>query len=161
MSEKQSQEDAALHLFVVLARAYNSVMGHSNRSIHSYGLNSTEFGVLDVLYHKGPQPLQKIGEKVLISSGNITYVTDKLQKKNLIVRRASLEDRRVIFADLTDEGRSLFEEIFSGHKKKIVHAVNGLTEEEQNQAAALLRKLGTTAQDKFRQMQPCREKGDK
>lgn len=147
MSDNQEHEDLSLYLFVVLSRAYNSVMAHSNRSIQSHGLNSTEFGVLDVLYHKGPQPLQKIGEKVLISSGNITYVVDKLQKKNLLIRRASAEDRRVIYAELTDEGREMFEQIFSVHKDKIEHAVSGLTEEEKLKASALLRKLGTTAQD--------------
>ncbi|SMF81171.1 MarR family transcriptional regulator, 2-MHQ and catechol-resistance regulon repressor [Paenibacillus uliginis N3/975] len=146
MSDNQEHEDLSLYLLVVLSRAYNSVMAHSNRSIQSHGLNSTEFGVLDVLYHKGPQPLQKIGEKVLISSGNITYVVDKLQKKNLLIRRASAEDRRVIYAELTDEGRELFERIFSVHKEKIAHAVSGLTDEEKLQASALLRKLGTTSQ---------------
>lgn len=147
MSDNQEHEELALYLLVVLSRAYNSVMAHSNRSIQSHGLNSTEFGVLDVLYHRGPQPLQKIGEKVLISSGNITYVVDKLQKKNLLVRRASAEDRRVIYAELTDEGTELFERIFSEHKEKIVDAVSGLSDEEKQQAAVLLRKLGTSAQD--------------
>lgn len=147
MSNNQEHEELSLYLLVVLSRAYNSVMAHSNRSIQSHGLNSTEFGVLDVLYHKGPQPLQKIGEKVLISSGNITYVVDKLQKKNLLVRRASAEDRRVIYAELTDEGTELFERIFSGHKEKIAYAVSGLTDEEKHQASILLRKLGTTAED--------------
>ncbi|WP_054956429.1 MarR family winged helix-turn-helix transcriptional regulator [Paenibacillus dakarensis] len=147
MSDNHEHEDLSLYLLVVLSRAYNSVMAHSNRSIQSHGLNSTEFGVLDVLYHKGPQPLQKIGEKVLISSGNITYVVDKLQKKNLLVRRASAEDRRVIYAELTEEGTRLFENIFASHKEKIMKAVSGLSDEEKRQASILLRKLGTSAQE--------------
>ncbi|MFI2856722.1 MarR family winged helix-turn-helix transcriptional regulator [Paenibacillus sp. JSM ZJ436] len=150
MADLSEHEELSLHLLVVLARAYNSVFAHSTRSIQAHGLNSTEFGVLDVLYHKGPQPLQKIGEKVLISSGNITYVVDKLQKKKLLIRRASQEDRRVIFAELTVEGKALFEDMFPGHKQKIEHAVSGLTEEEKLQAVALLRKLGTTAEESFR-----------
>ncbi|WP_106766134.1 MarR family winged helix-turn-helix transcriptional regulator [Paenibacillus faecalis] len=149
MSDNLEHEDLSLYLFVVLSRAYDSVMAHSNRSIQSHGLNSTEFGVLDVLYHKGPQPLQKIGEKVLISSGNITYVVDKLQKKNLLVRRASAEDRRVIYAELTKEGKEMFERIFPIHKEKIACAVSGLTDEEKIQASVLLRKLGITAQDLY------------
>ncbi|MEK3734499.1 MULTISPECIES: MarR family winged helix-turn-helix transcriptional regulator [Paenibacillus] len=147
MSDTREHEDLPLYLLVVLARSFNAVMTHSNRSINSHGLNSTEFGVLDVLYHKGPQPLQKIGEKVLISSGNITYVVDKLQKKNLLVRRSSEEDRRVIYAELTAEGRELFERIFPEHKERMARAVSGLTDEEKAQAAHLLRKLGRSAQD--------------
>lgn len=146
MSDIQEHEDTPLHLLVVLARAYNAVMTHSHRSINSHGLNSTEFGVLDVLYHKGPQPLQKIGEKVLISSGNITYVVDKLQKKNLLVRRASAEDRRVIYAELTAEGREFFEAIFPQHQELMVKVLSGLSEDERAQAAMLLRKLGISAE---------------
>lgn len=144
----KNNNELSLDLFIVLARAYNSVIAHSTRSIQSYGLNSTEFGVLDLLYHKGPQPLQKIGEKVLISSGNITYVADKLQNKNLLVRIASPDDRRVIFADLTEEGRAFMDDVFPQHEKVIVHSVEGLDEEEKKQAIGLLKKLGLSAESK-------------
>lgn len=151
MAGKTSNDELSLDLFIVLARAYNSVVAHSIRDIQSHGLNSTEFGVLDLLYHKGPQPLQKIGEKVLISSGNITYVADKLQKKNLLVRKASPDDRRVIFADLTDEGRSFFQSIFPQHQQVLVRAVEDLDSEEKMQAIQLLRKLGLSAERKFKE----------
>ncbi|MBB3125790.1 MarR family 2-MHQ and catechol resistance regulon transcriptional repressor [Paenibacillus rhizosphaerae] len=151
MAGKTSNDELSLDLFIVLARAYNSVVAHSIRDIQSHGLNSTEFGVLDLLYHKGPQPLQKIGEKVLISSGNITYVADKLQKKNLLVRKASPDDRRVIFADLTDEGRAFFQSIFPQHQQVLVRAVEDLDSEEKKQAIQLLRKLGLSAERKFKE----------
>ncbi|AET60255.1 MarR family winged helix-turn-helix transcriptional regulator [Paenibacillus terrae] len=146
MSVKPDDQDLALNLFVVLARAYNSVTSRTNRDIHSHGLNTTEFGVLDLLYYRGPQPLQKIGEKVLISSGNITYVVDKLQKKKLLTRRASQDDRRVIYAELTDEGRHFFEQIFPQHHRVIMETVDGLSVEEKEQAIHLLKKLGLTAE---------------
>ncbi|MEC0182257.1 MarR family transcriptional regulator [Paenibacillus peoriae] len=146
MSVKPDDQDLALNLFVVLARAYNSVTSRTNRDIHSHGLNTTEFGVLDLLYYRGPQPLQKIGEKVLISSGNITYVVDKLQKKNLLTRRASQDDRRVIYAELTDEGRHFFEQIFPQHHRVIMETVDGLSVEEKEKAIQLLKKLGLTAE---------------
>ncbi|UYO03698.1 MarR family winged helix-turn-helix transcriptional regulator [Paenibacillus sp. PSB04] len=151
MAGKTSNDELSLDLFIVLARAYNSVVAHSIRDIQSHGLNSTEFGVLDLLYHKGPQPLQKIGEKVLISSGNITYVADKLQKKNLLVRKASPDDRRVIFADLTDDGRAFFQSIFPQHQQVLVRAVEDLDSEEKMQAIQLLRKLGLSAERKFKE----------
>ncbi len=145
----KNNNELSLDLFIVLARAYNSVIAHSTRSIQSYGLNSTEFGVLDLLYHKGPQPLQKIGEKVLISSGNITYVVDKLQNKKLLVRIASPDDRRVIFADLTEEGKAFIEDVFPQHQNTIVDSVAGLDLEEKRQVIELLKKLGLSAESKY------------
>ncbi|WP_421617938.1 MarR family winged helix-turn-helix transcriptional regulator [Brevibacillus sp. TJ4] len=134
---------------VVLSRAYNWVTAHSSRDIRRHGLNPTEFGVLELLYHKGPQPLQQIGEKILISSGNITYVVDKLEKKQLLIRRPCSHDRRMIFAELTEKGMSFLAEIFPSHREAIARAVSGLTAEEKRQAIQLLKKLGLTAQERF------------
>jgi len=106
--------------------------------------------VLELLYHKGPQPLQQIGSKVLMSSGNITYVVDKLEQKGLVKRRASLEDRRLIYAETTDAGNRLIEEVFPKHAEVIHQAVNGLTDEEKKLASQLLKKLGKYAEDGFK-----------
>ncbi len=143
------QRDPGLELFVVLSRAYNWVNAHAVRDIRCHGLNLTEFGILEVLYHKGPLPLQQIGEKVLISSGNITYAVDKLEQKQLLVRRPSPHDRRVIFAELTPQGRDLLAAIFPKHVEAIHVAVSGLSPEEQIQATQLLKKLGLAAQESF------------
>jgi len=151
MSSDQPQplRNDSLDLFVVLSRSYNWVTAYTNRDIRRHGLNPTEFGVLEVLYHKGPQPLQQIGEKILISSGNITYVVDKLEKKQLLVRKPCAEDRRVIFAELTEKGHQFLSDIFPAHTKAVEHAVSGLTPEEKKQAIVLLKKLGITAQGHF------------
>jgi len=148
MSEQSIRNDS-LDLFVVLSRSYNWVMAHSNRNIRQHGLNPTEFGVLEVLYHKGPQPLQQIGEKILISSGNITYVVDKLEKKQFLIRKPCSADRRVIYAELTEKGNQFLADIFPSHQEIIEQAVSGLTPEEQRQATELLKKLGRAAQDSY------------
>ncbi|SFJ51145.1 MarR family winged helix-turn-helix transcriptional regulator [Thermoflavimicrobium dichotomicum] len=143
------EKDCSLELFIVLARAYNWVNAHVTRDIRRYGLNPTEFGVLDLLYHKGPQPLQQIGEKILISSGNITYVVDKLEKKCLLVRKPCLKDRRVIYAELTEKGKSFFASVFPKHKAVIQQAVSGLDEQEKEVVTDLLKKLGYAAQKSY------------
>jgi len=144
-----TQTETSLELFVVLSRAYNWVNAHAIRDIRCHGLNPTEFGILELLYHKGPLPLQQIGEKVLISSGNITYAVDKLEQKQLLERKPSPHDRRVIFAALTPQGHELLAALFPQHAQAIRAAVSGLTLEEQIQAIQLLKKLGMAAQHSF------------
>lgn len=140
----------SLHLFIVLSRASQWMNAHADRDIRRLGLNRTEFGVLELLYHKGPQPLQRIGEKILMTSGNITYVLDKLVRKGLAVRTASTEDRRVFYAEITDGGRVLIEQCFPDHIEAIAAAAAGLLPEEKRQAIALLKKLGHAAEQSFR-----------
>jgi len=140
----------SLQLFIVLSRAYQWVNAHSDRSIRKHGLNPTEFGVLELLYHKGRQPLQQIGCKILMTSGNITYVVDKLVKRGFVVRVGCPEDRRVWYAEITEQGKAFIENVFPDHAAVIEAAVQGLSPEERKQATALLRKLGLAAEQSFK-----------
>ena len=144
------EQDDALNLHIALSRASQWVNTHTDRDIRSYGLTRTEFGVLELLYHKGPQPIQQIGGKVLMSSGNITYVVDKLEKKQYVRRKPCAEDRRLIFAEITEEGTKFIEEVFPKHAEVIAKATAGLNAEEKRIAAELLKKLGKHAQEGFK-----------
>lgn len=145
-----AKSNVSLDLYIALSRASQWVNAHTDRDIRSHGLNRTEFGVLEMLYHVGPQPLQQIGGKVLMSSGNITYVIDKLEKKGLCRRRASQEDRRLIYGEITEEGSRFIEEVFPAHTICIEEATGGLTAEEKALASSLLKKLGKFAQQSYK-----------
>lgn len=148
-SGENTSSDHALELFTVLARAHSWINAHATRDIRRYGLNPTEFGILELLYHKGPMPLQQIGEKILISSGNITYSVDKLEEKQLLSRKTAQNDRRITFAHLTTQGHQLLDEIFPQHTQALHKAMAGLNAAEQVQALQLLKKLGLAAQKSF------------
>src|SRR6266545_3349134 len=87
--------DPALEVWVVLARAFNAVERHSRASIARFGLGTTEFGVLEALYHKGEQPVCEVQRRILVESSSTTYVVDKLCERRLVRRRPSPTDRRV------------------------------------------------------------------
>lgn len=78
-----SEEDLkqTLKLYIVLSRAHKAINEMTNHFFQENGVNPTEFAVLELLYHKGRQPLQQIGNKILLASGSITYVIDKLEKE--------------------------------------------------------------------------------
>src|SRR3569832_1109054 len=118
-SEQSKEKDVTLDLYIALSRASQWVNAHADRDIRRHGLNRTEFGVLELLYHKGAQPIQQKNSKVLMSSGNITYVVDKLEKKQFVSRKTSTEDRRLIFAEITGAGKQFIEEVFPTHTNVI------------------------------------------
>lgn len=145
----QSDASQALKLFVVLSKTAKYLHEHAHRDVRKSGLTLTEFGVLDLLYHKGSFPIQKIREHILISSGSTTYVIDKLEKKGLLSRNPCPQDRRVIYAKLTLEGEKLFENLFPSHREVIAQAVESLSPEEKDQMIQLLKKLGRSAKEKL------------
>lgn len=136
------KQDPSLKLFVVLSKTYRAMMDEVAVDMRSKGLTLTDFAVLELLYHRGEQPLQKIGEKILLTSGSITYVVNKLEKKNFLYRKASPHDGRVTYAYISDKGYMLLDEIFPEHWRKIKNTLNGLNNDEKVQATNLLKKLG-------------------
>lgn len=136
------EEELSLKLFVVLSRALESVKKQVVKDIKSYDLNLTEFAVLEFLYHKGDQPIQLIGRKVLLASSSITYVVDKLEEKGYLERVSCPNDRRVIYGQLTEKGTSLMDEIFPQHRKAMAHIFSALSNEEKEQAIDMLKKIG-------------------
>ncbi|HBT18715.1 MAG TPA: MarR family transcriptional regulator [Clostridiaceae bacterium] len=143
----RNKEAQAMKLFVVLTRALNAVKKHVEKDIRSHGLNPTEFAVLELIYSKGPHPIQKIGEKVLIASSSITYVVDQLEKKDYLKREPSPKDRRRIFASMTDAGQQLMDEIFPRHRVSMRRIMEGLTDHEMEEVLGLLKKLGFYAEE--------------
>ncbi|WP_396126252.1 MarR family winged helix-turn-helix transcriptional regulator [Anaerobacillus sp. CMMVII] len=136
------ENNVSLKLFIVLSRATRAIHDLVEEDIRTYGLNPTEFAVLELLYHKGDQPIQQIGKKVLLSSGSITYVVDKLEKKNLLVRKSCPKDRRVTYAVITENGTGLMDDIFPRHKEAIELIFSGLSADEKSVLIELLKKLG-------------------
>ena len=140
--DEQYEEELSLKVFVVLSKALQSIKRRVEEDIKCLGLNPTEFSVLELIYSKGDQPIQKIGEKVLIASSSITYVVDKLEKKKLIVRKPCSKDRRVTYAAITSEGTNLMEEVFPKHKKAMREICGGLDSTEKEVLIEQLKKLG-------------------
>lgn len=140
--EQASEE---LKAVIIILRASQAIQEVIRKDAAKYGLNPTEFACLELLYHRGEQPIQEIGKKVLISSGSITYVVDKLEQKKYVCRRGCPEDRRVIYAGLTNEGRALMERIFPQHALEIGKVFEDLSSDELQQTISLLKRVGYRA----------------
>ncbi len=139
-------QERALKLLVVLSRAHAAVRVHTERDIGQHGLSSTEFAVLEALYHKGPLLQGEVQRKILLSSGGITYTVDRLVEKGLVERRDCPNDRRARYAALTPAGAELMERIFPIHAAAVEQAMAGVSAAEQEQLVTLLRTLGLAAE---------------
>ena len=140
------RRQTALKLWVTLARAYESVAVHARDDAEAHGLTPGEFGVLELLYHRGPQLLGEIQRRVLVSSGGITFLVDKLAAKGLVERRECPTDRRARYAALTPAGEKLIRAIFPEHAERIARTLSGLSVAQQREATRLLRELGRGAE---------------
>jgi MarR family transcriptional regulator, 2-MHQ and catechol-resistance regulon repressor len=136
---------SAPRLWLVLARAYGSMVNYIEGSIAAQGLGLSDFMVLEVLLHKGPLTISAIGEKVLLASASMTSAIDRLEKRELVRRRSCSSDRRIRLVELTDEGKKFIEEIFARHEKDLEAVVGELCNEERKTLYEGLKKIGLAA----------------
>lgn len=125
--------DINLKLVIAMARTYDSLFSEIEKNFKEFELNISEFGVLEMLYHKGDQPVQKVAEKVLVTSGTITYVINKLEKKDLVIRRKCNKDKRVYYVSLTEKGKEFIANIFPKHKDFLNDLFKDLSEESKRE----------------------------
>lgn len=143
-----SSSEESLKALTVMLRASQSVQDVLKQDMTKYGLNPTEFMVLELLASKGEQPIQQIGKKILLSSSSMTYVIDKLEQKEYIERKPCATDRRVIFAHITDKGMAFMEKSFPHHEKMITELFSVLNEDELQSFNRLVKKVGYHAAEK-------------
>lgn len=131
--------------WVVLARAFHSVAGAIARELSRHGLTLAQFAVLEALANKGPLPLGRLGQLLVVTPGNITYVVNQLERRGLVQRERAADDRRVVAASLTESGRELVATIAPEHARFVRELFAVLTPAERAVLRRLLKKLGLAA----------------
>src|ERR1700726_2852439 len=96
---------SAPRLWTVLAKSYGAMAEFVEQSMAGEELGLSDFMVLEVLLHKGPQTMTAIGRKGLLANASMTSAFARLDERGLVVRNLSEEDRRIRLVELTPAGR--------------------------------------------------------
>ena len=144
-SRKQATDASGTHLWLVMMKAHRTLQRLATRSIESSEVGLSDFAVMEMLLHKGPQLVNEIGRRVELTSGAITTAVDRLESLGLVTREAHPSDRRARIVRLTTEGEKQAAKIFAGHKTVMDLAASGLSKSERATLIGLLKKLGTSA----------------
>ena len=144
-TRKQATDASGTHLWLVLMKAHRTLERLETRSIESSEAGLSDFAVMEMLLHKGPQPVNEIGRRVELTSGAITTAVDRLESRGLVTRETHPSDRRARIVRLTAAGEEKAAKIFVGHKAAMDVAASALSKTERATLIALLKKLGTSA----------------
>lgn len=136
------EEIRALDVYIKLQRAAETVMTRTTAHLATYDLSVSQFAVLEALYHLGILSQRDLATKLLQSTGNISTVLKKLEKRGMISRERDSADNRYMQVCITDAGREILKRCFGPHVRGIVKEMSILAAEEQEELARLCRKLG-------------------
>src|SRR5436189_5930653 len=145
VAARKAADVSGTHLWLVIMKAHRTVQRLATRSIESSEVGLSDFAVMEMLLHKGPQPVNEIGRRVELTSGAITTAVDRLESRGLVTRETHPSDRRARIVRLTAAGEEKAAKIFVGHKAAMDVAASALSKTERATLIALLKKLGTSA----------------
>jgi MarR family 2-MHQ and catechol resistance regulon transcriptional repressor len=133
------------HVWLVMMKAMRALTRYAAAGIEETGLGLSDFGVLEVLLHKGPLPVNMIGPIVDLTPGSISIAVDRLVAKGLVSRVESTEDRRVRIVALTLRGKDLIVPAFRKHSGQMRKVFSELSTEELRDLEVALKKVGQRA----------------
>jgi MarR family transcriptional regulator, 2-MHQ and catechol-resistance regulon repressor len=133
------------HVWLVMMKAMRALTKYAAAGIEETGLGLSDFGVLEILLHKGPLPVNTIGPIVDLTPGSISIAVDRLVQKGLVSRVESAEDRRVRIVALTSRGKVLIDSAFRKHSGQMKKVFSELSPEELRGLEAALKKVGKRA----------------
>jgi MarR family 2-MHQ and catechol resistance regulon transcriptional repressor len=143
---ERSADSSGVRVWLVLMKAHRSMARLAARSIVTLDMCISDFAVLEVLLHKGPQSVGEIGRRVDLTSGSITTAIDRLEERSLVARAAHASDRRARVVHLTPGGKTRITRVFAMHKEAMDRAAHGLSNAERGTLIELLKRVGTTAE---------------
>ena len=106
--------DHADHMAAVttVMRVQQLLLSRVEDTLKPYGLTFAAYEALRLLAfsRRGSLPMGKMGERLMVHPASVTNAIRKLESRHLVERQLSPDDRRVVLATITDEGRMLAEE---------------------------------------------------
>src|SRR5229473_3343834 len=133
-------------LWIVLRRAYHSIVDFLESGITARGVALSDFVVLEVLLHKGDLTAAEIAKKTRLAAASVEITIARLKEQNLIRLRfrSGKQPEKHIF-ELTEQGRGLIDRLYEEHESDIGTIFNILTNQQQFDLYQSLRRVGHSA----------------
>ena len=114
---KQTADISTSRLVVVLARAYRSLAEFLEGGLALQGISLRDFGILEVLLHKGPLSVAVMAPKLQVPSAAIGPAVVRLNRRGLIKRQENRNGGGGEVFELTEEGQRRISKIYGAHEK--------------------------------------------
>jgi DNA-binding MarR family transcriptional regulator len=140
-----SDDHGAIRLWLRLLATGRLVETRTRRLLlERFGTTLPRFDLMAQL-ERFPRGLRmnELSKRMMVTGGNVTGITDMLEREGLVERVADADDRRAWLVRLTRAGRRAFAAMAAEHERWIVEAFAPLTAREMATMAALLARLKT------------------
>ncbi|HTK29875.1 MAG TPA: MarR family transcriptional regulator [Vicinamibacterales bacterium] len=138
----RTRESVRTHLRI--ATCYNLLMREARQRVASrWNLTLPQFEVLAELVRAdaGGFTFVELSRLLLVTSGNLTGIVDRLEEQRLVQRRPDVRDRRVIRVALTERGRRVTDQMLPAHAADIEEILSFMPRSALTELSDLLGRL--------------------
>ncbi|WP_105618666.1 MarR family winged helix-turn-helix transcriptional regulator [Vallitalea okinawensis] len=130
-----------MKLMTALRKLYKTLDDSLSKNLKELGISTTDYLILAVLEGTGPIPMQKLGDYLLITSGTITYATNRIINKGLVMKIQDNDDKRKFFIKLTDDGYDMLRRVNREHLPYISKVLGSFSGDELDDITETIKKL--------------------
>jgi DNA-binding MarR family transcriptional regulator len=144
--EEKSDVDSerlGLSVWLRLMKTYNLIFNELRRRVEGeFGCTFPQFDVLTQLARaENGASFVELSRRLLVTSGNLTGIVDRLEREGLVAREQNKTDRRSFRIKLTEKGRALTKTMVPKHARDIDAILDIIPQEDQLQLRELLGRL--------------------
>ena len=102
-TDEKSTLNSIDEVLVSLRRVIRATDLHSKHLAKTTGLTAPQILLLQTIRNKGEVTIGELANEISLSQATVTTIIDRLEKRNLVFRERSKQDKRKVHAYLTDE----------------------------------------------------------
>ncbi|MGI0118222.1 MarR family winged helix-turn-helix transcriptional regulator [Zooshikella sp. RANM57] len=133
--------DEIENLAVALRRVIRANHLQSHHLVKTTGLTTPQIVLLSAIQTKGEVTIKELAKEISLSQATVTTIIDRLEKKNLLIRKRSTQDKRKVHCHLTSKGVSIIEMPPALFHKHFIHHFNNLEDWEKNLIISVLQRI--------------------
>lgn len=139
--------DNLVELWRSFASTWKKWYRKAEENISPLDISIPEYRMLTYLQENGPTPMARLAQSIDVSQGWITSMVDRLEKKQMVRRTRSEEDRRIIKIEVLEPGLDTIKKVRELHLQFVRRTLGKFSTEEQVQFNLLLNKLSLNLAD--------------
>ena len=142
MAKVEDAEHQSLKLWLRLLSCSNLIQTDIRSRLRAHNTTLPRFDLMAQL-EREPNGLRmgELSKRLMVTGGNITSITDQLEREGMVARVADAQDRRAYAVQLTEIGRNAFASMAAEHEGWVQSLTAGLSLAEKQTLNGLLSKL--------------------
>lgn len=135
---KELDEANAERLLRLFERLRPQLIGPAFRRLHDLELSPSHIRMLRILHGGQSMPMKELADQLCIKPPSVTALTRRLVETGLVGRLHHAGDSRIVLVTLTEEGRSLHQQLYQEQLASMKRLLGRLSPEEQRTFLDLL-----------------------